>query len=224
MKMAAAEALYETVPSNAPFSLLTVGSLDGSQKRFSVEVPGLLSFLATGSTSGAVQGINDLEKSLQDTYAANPLTASASYTPVLWLTYWNFRLMMGTGFLTMLFAAMTLWRTRRGGLPTGVAWKHIAIWTPLLPLLANSFGWIFTEVGRQPWIVNGMMTTAQGVSGTVTASSVWVSMVVFTLLYGVLAVVEVRLMVRYIRPGASAVTPPPDPADRSDDAPLVFAY
>ncbi len=224
MKMAAAEALYETVPSNAPFSLLTVGSLDGSQKRFSVEVPGLLSFLATGSTSGAVQGINDVEKSLQDTYAANPLTASASYTPVLWLTYWNFRLMMGTGFLTMIFAAMTLWRTRRGGLLTGAAWKHIAIWTPLLPLLANSFGWIFTEAGRQPWIVNGMMTTEQGVSATVTASSVWVSMIVFTLLYGLLAVVEVRLLLRYIRPGATAVTAPPDPADRSDDAPLVFAY
>ena len=71
--------------------------------------------------------------------------------------------MMGAGFLTMIFAALALWQTRGQGVVTGRSWKLIAIWTPVLPVLANSFGWIFTEVGRQPWIVNGLMTTEVGV-------------------------------------------------------------
>ncbi len=223
MKMAAAEALYET-RSNAPFSVLTIGGLDGSTARPIIEVPGLLSFLGTGSFSGEIKGINDLQASYAAKYGTAELTKSASYVPTIWLTYWNFRLMMGAGFLTMIFAAMALWKTRGEGVVTGGVWKHIAIWTPLLPVMANSFGWIFTEVGRQPWIVNGMMTTATGVSSTVGASSVLISMVIFTLLYGALAVVEVKLLLRYIKPGAVPVAAPIDPADRSDDAPLVFAY
>ena len=223
MKMAAAEALYET-RTNAPFSVLTIGPLDGTNARPIIEVPGLLSFLGTGSFNGEVKGINDLQAMYAAKYGSAALTQSPSYVPTIWLTYWNFRLMMGAGFLTMLFAAMALWKTRGDGVVTGRMWKHIAIWTPLLPVLANSFGWIFTEVGRQPWIVNGMMTTASGVSSSVPASSVLISMVIFTLLYGALAVVEVKLMLKYIRPGAVPVSVPVDPADRHDDAPLVFAY
>ena len=223
MKMAAAEALYET-RTNAPFSVLTIGPLDGTNARPIIEVPGLLSFLGTGSFNGEVKGINDLQAMYAAKYGSAALTQSPSYVPTIWLTYWNFRLMMGAGFLTMLFAAMALWKTRGDGVVTGRMWKHIAIWTPLLPVLANSFGWIFTEVGRQPWIVNGMMTTASGVSSTVPASSVLISMVIFTLLYGALAVVEVKLMLKYIRPGAVPVSVPVDPADRHEDEPLVFAY
>ena len=223
MKMAAAEALYES-RTNAPFSVLTIGSLDGSSAKPILEVPGLLSFLGTGSFNGEIKGINDLQDAYAAKYGSAALTQSASYVPTIWLTYWNFRLMMGTGFLTMFFAAVALWKTRGEGVVTGRIWKHIAIWTPLLPVMANSFGWIFTEVGRQPWIVNGMMTTSSGVSSSVPASSVIISMVIFTLLYGALAVVEVKLMLKYIRPGAVAVSEPVNPADRHEDAPLVFAY
>ncbi len=223
MKMAAAEGLYET-RVNAPFSVLTIGAVDGSHARPIIEVPGLLSFLGTGSFSGEIKGINDVAAAEQATYGAGATTASASYIPVIWMTYWNFRLMMGAGFLAMLFAAMALWQTRGDRLPTGRFWKLIAIWTPLLPVLANSFGWIFTEVGRQPWLVNGLMTTESGVSAAVGASSVWITMILFTLLYGGLAVVEIKLLLRYIRPGAVPVAAPKDPADRADDEPLVFAY
>ena len=223
MKMAAAEGLYET-RSGAPFSILTIGSLDGTAARPILEVPGLLSFLGTGSFSGEIQGINDLQAADKAEFGNNPQTASASYVPVIWMTYWNFRLMMGAGFLTMIFAVMALWKTRGQGVVTSAIWKHIAIWTPLLPVLANSFGWMFTEVGRQPWIVNGLMTTATGVSTTVDATSVWISMIVYTLLYGLLAVVELRLLLRYIKPGAVPVEAPKDPADRAEDEPFVFAY
>jgi cytochrome d ubiquinol oxidase subunit I len=131
--------------------------------------------------------------------------------------------MMGFGFLTMIFAAMALWATRKSGVPTARWWTWIAVLTPLLPVFANSFGWIFTEMGRQPWIVYGLMTTATGVSPSVSAGEVWVSMIAYTLVYLVLAVVEVKLFLTYVRRGAE---PFEDPASHGsdEDAPLQYSY
>jgi cytochrome d ubiquinol oxidase subunit I len=140
MKMAAAEALYESSDSNAPFSIFTVGSLDGSEEKFSVTVPGLLSFLATGSFDGEVRGINDLKAEYAEKYADNPLTQSTSYVPNLPLSYWSFRLMMGVGFLAMAAAAAVLGATRGERVPTARWWHWLAVATPLLPVLGNSFG------------------------------------------------------------------------------------
>ena len=105
----------------------------------------------------------------------------------------------------------------------GRSWVWVAWMVPLLPLGANSFGWIFTEMGRQPWAVFGLMTTASAVSPGVGAGEVLTSLVSFTLLYGVLAVVEIGLILRTVRAGAAAAPvddPTLDPADR----PLVHAY
>jgi len=100
-----------------------------------------------------------------------------------------------------------------------------ALALPLLPLLANSFGWIFTEVGRQPWAVFGLMTTEHGVSPGVSTGEVLTSLTAFTLLYGLLAVVEVRLLLTYIHRGADELPDPPTDEDASDpDKPLAFAY
>jgi cytochrome d ubiquinol oxidase subunit I len=230
MKMAAAEALYDSVPAGegAPFSVLTIGSLDGSHANALIEIPGLLSFLATGSFDGAVQGINDLKAQYEQIYGAsgNPLVAdpNTDYVPNIPTTYWTFRLMIGLGMLTALIALAVLWTTRKGRAPTArwVAWAAVA--APLLPVFANSFGWIFTEVGRQPWIVFGLMTTATGVSPSVSVGEVVTSMVVFTLLYGALAVVEIKLFLHYVRKGAEPFEKPQDPSERDEDAPLVFAY
>jgi cytochrome d ubiquinol oxidase subunit I len=230
MKMAAAEALYDSVPAGqgAPFSVLSVGSLDGSHANAVIEVPGLLSFLATGSFDGAVQGINDLKAEYAQRYGASgdPLVADAAtaYAPNIPTTYWTFRLMIGLGVATALIALAVLWLTRRGRTPTQrwLVWLGIA--APLLPVFANSFGWIFTEVGRQPWVVFGLMTTAHGVSPGVSVGEVLTSMVVFTLLYGALAVVEVKLFLHYVRKGAEPFEQPPDPSERDEDAPLAFAY
>ena len=121
MKMAAAEGLYETT-SSAPFSVLSVGTLDGSEATRIIEIPGLLSFLATGTWDGTVEGIDDLqvtERAMAEKVAEQygpdvaALVTADSYAPIIPLTYWSFRFMMGLGFLTMLFAAMTLWATRR---------------------------------------------------------------------------------------------------------------
>jgi cytochrome d ubiquinol oxidase subunit I len=224
MKMAAAEALYESSTGNAPFSIVTVGSLDGTEEKFSVTVPGLLSFLATGSFDGEVRGINDLKAEYAEKYADNPLTQSTSYVPNLPLSYWSFRLMMGVGFLAMAAAAAVLGATRGERVPTARWWHWLAVATPLLPVLGNSFGWIFTEVGRQPWIVFGLMATHTGVSPSVSAGEVVTSMVVYTLLYGVLAVVELTLFLHYVRAGAPPFEETAAPGTGGEDAELAFAY
>jgi cytochrome d ubiquinol oxidase subunit I len=230
MKMAAAEALYDSVPAGqgAPFSVLTVGSLDGSHANALIEVPGLLSFLATGDFKGAVRGINDLKAEYAQTYGAsgNPRVAdvATAFVPNIPTTYWSFRLMIGLGMATVAIALAVLWLTRKGRTPTSRWLAYAAVAAPLLPVFANSFGWIFTEVGRQPWLVFGLMTTANGVSPSVSMGEVITSMVVFTLLYGALAVVEIKLFLHYVRKGAEPFEEPQDPADRDEDAPLVFAY
>ncbi len=233
MKMAAAEALYETQTS-APFSVLSVGSMDGTSATRIIEVPGLLSFLATGSFDGEVMGINqarEAEKALaakvSDQYGPDvaKLVADKTYTPMIPVAYWTFRLMMGVGFVSTFLSAMVLWGTRKGGTPKSTwFWKQAAIWSPLLPVIAISFGWIFTEIGRQPWIVYGLMTTATGVSPVVSAGEVLFSMIVYTLVYAVLAVIEVKLFLTYVKRGAEPFEDPADHKDVDEDAPLQFAY
>jgi cytochrome d ubiquinol oxidase subunit I len=227
MKMAAAEALYDT-EAPADFSLLTIGTLDGSREVFSVKVPGVLSYLATGTTDGEVVGINELREQYVATYGQDPGEAyysAGDYTPMIPLTYWSFRLMMGLGLAGMAVGGWILWATRGSRVPQGRGILAAAVALPFLPLLANSFGWIFTEVGRQPWAVFGLMTTDRAVSPTVSTFEVTTSLVVLTLVYGVLAVVEVKLLLTYIARGADPVEPGHDPsAPHTDDRPLAVAY
>jgi cytochrome bd ubiquinol oxidase subunit I len=198
MKMAAAEALYET-KANAPFSLLTIGTLDQSRPVFQIDIPGVLSFMSTGDVNGVVEGINNLQSQYEKQYGPG------DYTPNIPLAYWGFRLMIGFGALATLFALITLWRLRKGELPKGRWFLPAMISMPFLPILANSFGWIFTETARQPWAVFGLFKTADGVSPTVGAASVAFTMIVFTLLYGVLAVIEFKLMIRAIQIGPEVI-------------------
>jgi cytochrome d ubiquinol oxidase subunit I len=226
MKMAAAEALYDT-QSHAPFSVLTVGNLDGSHHTDIIQIPGLLSFLGTGHPGGTIQGINELSAQYQHKYGQDPSApyySSGDYIPLIPVTYWTFRLMIGLGLLSAAIALLILYATRRGRAPTNVWWARLAILLPLLPVAANSFGWIFTEMGRQPWVVFGLMTTANGVSPTVGAGLVATSLLTYSLLYAALAVIEVGLLLKTIRQGLPDVTPTP-PSDGDDaDRPLAFAY
>ena len=227
MKMAAAEALYET-EQPAAFSVLTIGTLDGSEEVFSIKIPRLLSYLATGSLDGEVTGIDELRAEYEATYGQDPGEAYYSpgdYTPPIAVTYWTFRLMMGLGILAAVLAAWILWATRRDRVPQGRVIMAAAVTLPLMPLFANSFGWIFTEVGRQPWVVFGLMTTERGVSPGTTTAEVLTTLIGFTLLYGVLAVIEVKLLLTYIRKGADPLPEPSDDESSDDpDRPLAFAY
>ena len=213
MKMAAAEALYNT-SKPAGFSIFTIGSLDGSQEVASVRIPDVLSFMATGSPNGEVEGINNLQADYQQKYGPG------DYKPNVPVSYWSFRLMIGFGGLAMLVALAALWYTRRGRTPRNRLLWLAAVAAIGMPLAANSFGWIFTEMGRQPWTVFGVFKTSQSVSPSVGAGSVATSLIVLTLLYGILAVVEVGLFVRYARQGAPEI----EPTSASDDDVLAFAY
>ncbi|HYO41863.1 MAG TPA: cytochrome ubiquinol oxidase subunit I [Candidatus Limnocylindrales bacterium] len=193
MKMAAAEALWET-EQPAAFSVFTIGTRDGSAEIFSIRIPYLLSFLATGTFDGKVEGINDLQAQSEQRFGPG------DYTPNIPITYWTFRWMIGAGALAALAGLWFLWAMRKGRVPAKGA-VTVAILLPFLPLAANSFGWIFTEVGRQPWIVFGLLQTAPAVSPNNSVLMVLITMVGFTLLYGVLALVMLGLVVRRVRSG-----------------------
>ena len=215
MKMAAAEALFET-QDNAPLSLFATGDLVPNPGRTNVDVklPGVLSLLSTGSTAGTIRGINDLNKEYQARYGPG------EYAPIVGLTYWSFRAMIGAGTAMILLCALALWRGRRGA----ILHRRRLLWLMLpavaLPFVANTAGWIFTEMGRQPWIVQGLLKTSDAVSPTVNSTSVWLSMLGFMVLYGVLAVIGLKLFGRTVRKG-----PEPDFDTGGDDgampAPLL---
>ncbi len=217
MKMAAAEALYDT-EAPASFSVITIGTPDGQHELWAIKVPHLLSFLATGTWNTSVQGIRELQAQYTQTYGPG------TYSPNIPLTYWSFRWMVGLGFAGMIAGAWLLFAIRRGRSPSGRYWPVLFVALPLLPLLANSFGWIFTETGRQPWLVFGLLTTAAGVSPHNSIGEVLTSMIIFTALYGILAVIEVRLMLKYIREGLPDVSDSEITTDADADAPLSFAY
>ncbi|MFM9373130.1 cytochrome ubiquinol oxidase subunit I [Streptomyces sp. Da 82-17] len=253
MKMAAAEALWET-EAPAPFSAFAVGDVDEGHNTVDLKIPGLLSFLAHGDFSSPVPGINDIAAEAAKEYGGEP----ADYLPNVPVTYWAFRGMIGFGMGTFALGAAGLWLTRRkfrvatehrtahdevprlmltrnrelGAAATGLAWR-VAILTMAFPLIANAWGWIFTEMGRQPWAVYGLLRTADGVSPGVSGTEQLVTLIGFTLLYAALAVIEVRLLVTYAGAGPHTSEQPPardpklrGPSAREDDAdrPLTFAY
>ena len=225
MKMAAAEALYAT-QSGAPFSLFAVGAPGQKEPFFSLDVPWLLSFLVKGDPTATVQGIDDL----QAQYVAQ--FGPGEYVPVVPVAYWSFRLMIGFGVLAAAVGAWVLWRTRKGrslqpgaGL-SGLAdrWLLRGLWAvPVLPALAATAGWLFTESARQPWLVFGLFRTADGVSPGLTAGEITASLAGFALVYGVLAVVWVRLVLRVARTTGDDPAPAEDAGDEPERV-LVPSY
>lgn len=223
MKMAAAEGLYETT-ENASFSIFTLGTPDGASELFSIRIPHLLSLLSTHTFDGEVEGINDL----QEQYVAQ--FGPGEYTPIIWITYWAFRWMIGLGACSALVSLIALWFTRKKARPLSaraedLKWRAL-IWTAPLPLLASLVGWIFTEMGRQPWIVFGEMKTAAAVSPTVAGWQVAISLAAFTLIYGVLAVVEFRLILKAAQEGPPEIAEDDDgeSGTGADDADFAMVY
>jgi cytochrome d ubiquinol oxidase subunit I len=209
MKMAAAEALYET-QTGAPFSLFAVGPFERRPDRnvFDVSIPHGLSVLATNSWNGKVEGVNDL----QAAYAAK--YGPGDYQPIIGITYWTFRIMTGIGFLIAAFAFVGLLLFRGDRLERSAWYLRLAVWSVALPFIANATGWLFTEMGRQPWVVQGLLLTRDAVSPSVGAWSVGLTLAGFTALYGVLAGIEGWLMFRTAKAG-----PEPSEAVEPETAP-----
>jgi cytochrome d ubiquinol oxidase subunit I len=196
MKMAAAEALWDT-EDPASMSIFTVGNLEGTREIFSIRIPHLLSLLAYNRLDGEVRGINELQIAYEDQYGPGV------YYPPMAVSYWSFRAMVGAGFLMLALAAYALYIVLRDRISSPVKFLR---WLPIaigLPYLANTTGWIFTEVARQPWIVFGLQRTADAASPSVSSAELVISMVAFTLIYALLMAVAVYLLSKYARKGPS---------------------
>ena len=246
MKMAAAEA---ACTDGTGFSVLAFGDLaaqDCSQVTTVIEIPGLLSFLANGDFTTEVKGVNTLVPIYQDKYGTNlpdnPILGDRAgqaidYVPLMAVTYWGFRLMIGFGALAAFAAVVALWMTRKGTVPKSKWLMRLALLGILAPFAASAAGWVFTEMGRQPFVVapnptpggiDGVfMFTASAVSPGVEPWEMIVSLVALTLVYLALLVVEVGLLWKYARAGVAGVMPELDEShddtDKTDDV-LAFAY
>jgi len=200
MKMASAEALWESADP-APMSLFTWGNERERRDVFAIKVPGLLSFLAYNRFSGEVRGIKDLQAEYEARYGPG------DYVPPVKWTYWTFRAMVGAGMAMLLLGGWALLAVLRESFERSPRLLALLVPAIALPYLANSTGWIFTEIGRQPWIVFGLMRVETAVSPAVTAGEVLFSLVGFTVLYGVLMVADVYLLQKYARAGIAGPAP-----------------
>lgn len=188
-KLAAMEALWET-QAGAPQTLLIIP--DEKNERNLVEIgkiPGLLSLLAYHDSQAVVKGLKDFPKEERP--------------PVL-LTFLAFRVMVGLGFLFVFLTAIG-WLLR-DRLIVNPLYLRVMLYAIPLPYIALQAGWIVTEVGRQPWIVYGLMKTKDAVS-PIAASQVGVTLVAFLLVYGLLGLIAFYLMATFAKAG-----PEPAPA------------
>jgi cytochrome bd ubiquinol oxidase subunit I len=205
MKIAAAEAVWETTGPCAGLSIVAVPIQSEQRNAFDVEVPCLLSIVATNSLDGTITGMTELQQQYEQEYGPG------NYIPNVWVAFYSFRLMMGFGLVGVLWMVLAAWLTRRGRLPTARWFWATSIWIVVTPWLGNMFGWIFTENGRQPWVVYGELKTADASSG-LSPGFVIGSILVFGVLYAAFAVVEVKLIKRYAIAG---------PATDHQEVPLV---
>jgi cytochrome d ubiquinol oxidase subunit I len=207
-----------------------------------VELPGLLSFMANGDFDTEIRGINSLLPEYQERFGThlpdNPIYGERAgteidYVPVMEVTYWGFRIMITFGMLAAAAAAVALWVVRKGTVPESKWLMRLAVFGILAPFGANSAGWVFTEMGRQPFVVapnpdpdgidNVFMFTAAAVSPGVSLGELIFSLSAFTLVYGTLLVVEVKLLASYCRGGVPAAMPEllhassADGAEKDDD-------
>jgi len=214
MKMAAAEALWDS-EDPASFSIFTIGNEQNRSDVFAIRIPDLLSILAYNEAGGNVEGINNLQAQYQAKYGPG------DYVPPVAVTYWSFRIMVGAGVVMILLSLLALFLVLRKRLEETRWFLWLLPFAIALPYLANASGWIMTEMGRQPWIVFGLLKTAQAVSPTVGMWSVLISFVLFALIYGVLAVADVYLLVKYAR---GETTPKSGPESGEGTSFSVGAY
>ena len=187
-KLAAMESHWET-GSNVPMYVLAWPDEEARQNSVqAIPLPGVLSFMAFGNFHAEVKGL--------DAFPADDIP------PVL-LSFLSFRLMVALGGLFILLAAWA-W-LKRGDLASSPLLTRLLVWLVPLPYIGIMAGWMLAEVGRQPWIVYGLMRTSDAVS-PVPASSVGLSLLAFIVIYTALGILDVYLLIKYARKGPKADT------------------
>jgi cytochrome d ubiquinol oxidase subunit I len=199
MKMAAAEGLFKS-EDPASFSLITIGDLDQREEVFAIRLPRMLSLLSYNKLDGEVKGINNLQAEYEAEYGAGK-----NYIPPVALTYWSFRLMVGAGFAMLALAGYGLLViVRKMDILKQRRYLWLLSFALFLPYIANTFGWIMTEIGRQPWIVFGLQRTEDAVSPNVSTAMVATSLVAFVAIYGILMAADVFLLAKFGKKGPEA--------------------
>jgi len=195
MKIAASEAQWNTCEP-CGFSLFQIGGFSEQDETpsFSITIPRVLSYMATGSFNGQVQGLNPLQTQEQRKYGRG------NYMPNVRVIYWSMRVMALTGVLMFLIAAAGAWLYWKQKLEKARWFLWTAIVAIAFPYIAATAGWVLTEMGRQPWIVQGLLLTSKANSPNVGTAWLGVSLGVFVSLYVVLGIVDFVLMRRYAQP------------------------
>lgn len=251
MKMAAAESLCQT-EEGAGFSVLSIGTQNNCDHiNHVIVIPNMLSFLADHTFDSTVQGVEDLQKQYTEAFQKardegklprsvtenSNFPEGQNFAPNLFITYWSFRAMITWALGSVVVAFGGLWLLRRKRFEVPQKFGRLALWMLPTPFLANASGWIFTEMGRQPWVVvpnwanpedadpfKVMMTVQDGVSFN-SAGMVLSSLIIFTLLYGALGVVWFYLQRRYVLEGPTAPVDPDAPTeDEESEDKLSFVY
>lgn len=186
-KLAAIEAHWET-GGDVPLILFAWPDQSGEKNDFVLEVPHLGSLILTHSWDGAVQGLKEFP---------------AQDRPPVAIVFWTFRIMVGLGFLMLGAALLGLWLRATGRLYDSRWFQRFMV--VMLPsgFVAVIAGWFTTEIGRQPWVVNGILRTADAMS-PVGAGSVLLSLVLFVLVYAILLGSAVYYIVKLVRIGPEA--------------------
>jgi cytochrome d ubiquinol oxidase subunit I len=214
MKIAAAEANWDTCQP-CSFSVFQIGGYNQDETPTKIiEIPHLLSVLATGTWDGEVLGLSEVNEQYNQQYGPG------YYVPNVFIQYWGMRIMAYlalVGFLLGTWGAVLLWRKR---FETSRFFLWVCTWVILLPFAMATAGWLLTESGRQPWIVQGLMLTKDGLSGSGSATQVGISLGIVIVLYSTLGITAAVLMVRHVRRGIPDEPAPTDePASTDGSAP-----
>jgi cytochrome d ubiquinol oxidase subunit I len=194
MKMAAAEALLVS-EDPAGLSVITIIDENKQEEIYSFKIPGALSFLAYNTFTGEVKGIKNLQAEYEAQYGPG------DYSPSIFMIYWTFRAMVGAGFAMAAIALYALFVVFKK-YQFKPKWLFALFpFAALLPYLANTTGWIMTEMGRQPWAVFGLVRTADAVSPTLSPGMVLTTLIGFALIYGLLIAADIYLLLKYIKIG-----------------------
>jgi cytochrome bd ubiquinol oxidase subunit I len=217
MKIAASEAQWKTCQP-CGFSIFQIGGFtaDDPTPRFSITIPRLLSWMATGSFNGKVEGLNQLQSQEQKSYGRG------GYEPDIRLMYWSMRVMAVLGVVMFLIAAVGAWLYRKRKLQTTRWFLWLAVVAMAFPYIAATFGWILTEMGRQPWIVQNLLKTSDAVSTGLSTATIAASLTVFLLLYTALGIIDFVLMRHYARLDPPQVDPPGMDAQLAGAEPLSY--
>jgi cytochrome d ubiquinol oxidase subunit I len=202
MKLASLEALFNT-EDPASLSIITIKNPFNDELVLNWRIPGALSFMEFNKFTGEVKGINDLQAQYVQEYGPG------DYTPPPVVLYWSFRIMVGAGLLMILFSVFALYISLKNIYRKFSWFLFLLTWAIALPYLANTTGWIITEVGRYPWVVYQLLTQQEGVSQSVKGGMFLTSLIGFILVYALIIIATVHLMMKYAKAGPDAIEAAP---------------